>query len=186
MATRLLEAGRVAFFQHGYEPARVDDIVALAGASHGTFYLYFRNKEDLLHTLAIGCAEDMRVLTDRLDRMAVPPPIDELSEWIGWFVDSYRRNGPVLRIWLERRDLDPLMQSLANDVLGRLSDGLGRLVDPHIESAIGPGLVRLSLLAMLERFTSYQRSSDGALDEKSLVATQTRLFSALMTPAGST
>ncbi len=184
MANRLLEAGLAAFWDRGYDATRVDDIVELAGASHGTFYLYFRNKEDLLHRLAIGCAEDVRGLTADLDQMEIPPSAAQITEWVDRFVDFYRRNGPVLRIWLEGRDLDPLMVSLADEVLGGLSDALGRLIDPVVEEAIGPELVRLSLLTMLERFTSYHQTSDGVLPRESLVSTQARLFAALMNPAG--
>lgn len=183
-ANRLVEAGRAAFWEHGYDATRVDDIVGLAGTSHGTFYRYFRNKEDLLHTLAIGCVDDMRELSRQLDRLAPPPSLEALSDWVGRFVESYARNGPVLRTWLERRDTDPLMQSLASEVLGEFSESLGRLVDPDIDAAIGPGLMRLGLLTMLERFTSYHQTSDGLLTKDALVATQARLFAAVMNPAG--
>jgi AcrR family transcriptional regulator len=44
---RLLEAGLVEFEERGFPGVRVDDVVKRAGISHGTFYLYFSNKEDL-------------------------------------------------------------------------------------------------------------------------------------------
>src|SRR6266581_233794 len=44
---RLLEAGLAEFDQRGFQAVRVDDIVRRARTSHGTFYLYFANKEDL-------------------------------------------------------------------------------------------------------------------------------------------
>ena len=36
----------------GYHDARVDDIVAAAGVSHGSFYRYFENKDDFFRVLA--------------------------------------------------------------------------------------------------------------------------------------
>src|SRR6516164_10918740 len=50
---RLLDAGLRVFARRGYHAARVDDIVRAARTSHGTFYLYFANKEDLLRALAV-------------------------------------------------------------------------------------------------------------------------------------
>src|SRR6185503_19557856 len=50
---RLLEAGARVFAERGYHAARVDDVVKAARTSHGTFYLYFSNKEDLFRALAI-------------------------------------------------------------------------------------------------------------------------------------
>ena len=44
---KLLDAGLLVLTERGYHAARVDDIVRVADMSHGTFYLYFANKEDL-------------------------------------------------------------------------------------------------------------------------------------------
>ena len=52
----------------GYHPARVDDIVKVAKTSHGTFYLYFSNKEDLFHALVLDVAEEMASSSSRSDR----------------------------------------------------------------------------------------------------------------------
>jgi AcrR family transcriptional regulator len=49
---KLLDAAVPALAESGYHATRVDDIVRIAGVSHGTFYLYFANKEDLFRTLA--------------------------------------------------------------------------------------------------------------------------------------
>ena len=48
---KLFDAGMRVFAERGYHAARVDDIVRTARTSHGTFYLYFANKEDLLREI---------------------------------------------------------------------------------------------------------------------------------------
>ena len=53
------------FARRGYHAARVDDVVRAARTSHGTFYLYFANKEDLLRALAVDCAHRLTDLADR-------------------------------------------------------------------------------------------------------------------------
>jgi AcrR family transcriptional regulator len=45
---RIREAANELFLKHGFESTTVDAIVAAAGVSKGTFYLYFERKEDLL------------------------------------------------------------------------------------------------------------------------------------------
>ncbi|MGZ4691597.1 MAG: helix-turn-helix domain-containing protein, partial [Acidimicrobiia bacterium] len=52
---RLSDAGMRVFAERGYHQSRVDDIVRTARTSHGTFYLYFANKGDLLRALAVDC-----------------------------------------------------------------------------------------------------------------------------------
>lgn len=180
MVRRLLDAGRVAFQTRSYEAARVDDIVDIAGASHGTFYLYFRNKEDLLHRLAIEASQELQTLTAEMEALASPPSLAAVTSWVEDFVDAYSRHGQVIRVWLDRRDLDPLMQAMADDVLGPLAEALGRHVDPATAEAVGAGVASLSLLSLLERFTSYLEASDSHLDRDLVVHTQARLLHGAM------
>src|SRR3954449_13370074 len=63
---KLLDAGITVFGTKGYHSARVDDVVKVAKTSHGTFYLYFSNKEDLFRALALDVAEELRTLVDSL------------------------------------------------------------------------------------------------------------------------
>src|ERR1700723_2606437 len=59
---RLLESGMVEFENRGFHGVRVDDVVRRAGISHGTFYLYFSNKEDLFKALLRDALRDMEVI----------------------------------------------------------------------------------------------------------------------------
>jgi AcrR family transcriptional regulator len=155
MVRRILEAGRTTFRRYSYEGARVDDIVEQAGISHGAFYLYFRNKEDLLHRMAVECGARLRALTADLESLPRPVQFDDLRDWVGRFVVAYHDDGPVIRVWLDNRDADPLMQSLANYTLGPLTDALARLVAPETAAAVGDPMAGLSMLSLLERLCSY-------------------------------
>ena len=95
---RLLDAGRTAFARHGYSAARVDDVVEAAGTSHGTFYLYFRDKEDLLHRLAIECGEELDRLTAELDALDDPVGDGDLRAWVTSFVRAYPAHSSVIRV----------------------------------------------------------------------------------------
>ncbi len=45
---RIVEAGKRVIFEKGFNRARVSDITSSAGLAHGTFYLYFKTKEEFL------------------------------------------------------------------------------------------------------------------------------------------
>lgn len=45
----ILEAAKQVFFTKGVEDATMDDVAKAAELSKGTLYLYYKNKEDLLH-----------------------------------------------------------------------------------------------------------------------------------------
>src|SRR5216683_3252078 len=89
---RLLDAGMVTFDKRGYHAARVDDIVKVAKTSHGTFYLYFANKEDLFRALLADVSDEMTLLSEQLPSIApTKAGYDELRAWIGQFFDLYGR-----------------------------------------------------------------------------------------------
>ena len=60
---KLLEAGLAEFDERGFQAVRVDDVVRRAKTSHGTFYLYFANKDDLFKTLLRDALHDMEIIT---------------------------------------------------------------------------------------------------------------------------
>src|SRR5689334_25191061 len=86
---KLLDAGMRVFAERGYHQSRVDDIVRAARTSHGTFYLYFANKEDLLRALAVDCAAAMEALAQEvgpIDRSEAG--FESLREFLAKFVST--------------------------------------------------------------------------------------------------
>ena len=105
---QLLDAGAEVFAAKGYFAARVDDIVKLAHTSHGTFYLYFSNKEDLFRALAAEVADELQALADSLGSLQPGAAGEEsLRTWIERFADLYERHGPVIRGLDRSRDREP-------------------------------------------------------------------------------
>jgi AcrR family transcriptional regulator len=96
----LLDAGMRVLAERGYHAARVDDIVRAAEVSHGTFYLYFSNKEDLFRALAVQCAEEMTELASSLGPVTADDDgVDELRRWLADFIATY-----LLEAGIRRRD----------------------------------------------------------------------------------
>ena len=62
---RILEAGKRVIFRKGFHRSRVSDITSEAGVAHGTFYLYFKTKEDFLLDLLRSVREEMISLMDQ-------------------------------------------------------------------------------------------------------------------------
>ena len=52
--TKLLRAGKTIICQKGLEHTSVEEITEAAGVSKGTFYTYFRRKEDIVFELSRG------------------------------------------------------------------------------------------------------------------------------------
>jgi AcrR family transcriptional regulator len=96
---KLLEAGLIEFDERGFNAVRVDDVVRRANTSHGTFYLYFSNKDDLFKTLLRDALDAMQVITDEFP---VVTRNDSgraaLRDWVRRFCDVYAAHATVIRI----------------------------------------------------------------------------------------
>ena len=142
---RLLDAGASVLPARGYHDTRVDDIVAAAGVSHGTFYRYFDNKDDFFRVLARAASSRMIDLVDEL-RLDAPP--DELRAWLRTWLGAYRADGGVISTWQEMRtneELYAFSQRVAASVLARLV----RLLQGRDFG--DPGVDATALLALIER-----------------------------------
>lgn len=158
------------FAKRGYHQTRVDDIVRAARTSHGTFYLYFANKEDLLRQLAIECAEAIDDLATRVP--AVASDADgraALQEYLATFVATYGHYGVVIRAWMEQqvtdRDVDRLGVRAFTHLAEAFAARLAEAGAPHDRSTVG------ALTALLERTTYAMTSRDLPLDADEALTT---------------
>jgi AcrR family transcriptional regulator len=96
---KLLEAGLEEFDVNGFQAVRVDDVVRRANISHGTFYLYFSNKDDLFKTLLRDALDDMQVITDEFPVVTRNESgKTALRSWVHKFCDVYAAHAAVIRI----------------------------------------------------------------------------------------
>jgi len=104
---RLLEAGMVEFEVRGFHGVRVDDVVRRAGISHGTFYLYFSNKEDLFKALLKDALHDMEIVAGDFPVVTSDDTgLKVLRQWVHKFFRAYAAHATVIRI-LSQADLVP-------------------------------------------------------------------------------
>lgn len=156
---RLQEAAREVLGERGFHGMRVDDIVQRAEASHGTFYLYFANKQDLLTALMRQCMTDLEVLAGTLPSIAD----DEsgrtaLRSWLEDFDALYREQGPVIRAWLDADDVDGDWAS--GDAVGILRDAFASRIRTSPSEDIDPEAAALAVVAMIERVSFLRQDHD--------------------------
>ena len=97
----------VEFEERGFHGVRVDDVVRRAGISHGTFYLYFSNKEDLLKALLRDALHDMEIVAGDFPVVTRDDAgRTVLRRWVRAFFDAYGAHSTVIRI-LSQADLVP-------------------------------------------------------------------------------
>ncbi|MBV8949709.1 MAG: TetR/AcrR family transcriptional regulator [Actinobacteria bacterium] len=174
---KLLDAGMRVFAERGYHAARVDDIVRAARTSHGTFYLYFASKEDLLRALAVECAHEWNELAASIGPITPDDAgLEELRRFLGAFVDTYRRYGPIIRAWMEDQGGDREIGRLGVRSFTAIASALGLRMDeagaPH---AVDSATSVAALMAMLERFNYVLVSRRIELDDDVMLDSLARL-----------
>jgi AcrR family transcriptional regulator len=172
---RLSDAGLRVFARRGYHQARVDDIVRAARTSHGTFYLYFSNKEDLLRQLAVECAEAIEELATRVP--AVTPDAagrDALHAYLGSFLDTYGHYGVVIRAWMENQVSDRKVDKLGVEAFTHIAEAFA--VRLHEAGVPDDDATLASLMAMLERTSYAMTSRDLGVDRTTALDTLTTII----------
>ncbi len=171
---KLLDAAMEVFARRGYHATRVDDIVKRADTSHGTFYLYFANKEDLLRTLIAHCREEMTKLLDSLGRVTPDAAgYRELREWLDRFVPLYVSYGPVIRAWTEAAEtVSPEFARLGAEMLGEFTGRLAKhIADADPPEDVDPWLAAVAFVAMIERVHYFVFTRQVDIEEDALLDT---------------
>lgn len=144
---QLLDAGAAVLPVRGYHGTRVDDVVAEAGVSHGSFYRYFDNKDDLVRVLAEEAAAAMVELVASFPEGGGEP--SALRPWLVEWFRTYRENGGVISVWQELDTDGEELSSFSLDVALVTFDRLSRIVsqrrfgDPSVDAVV--------LLSVIER-----------------------------------
>jgi AcrR family transcriptional regulator len=154
---KLLEAGLAEFDERGFQAVRVDDVVRRASTSHGTFYLYFANKDDLFKALLQDALHDMGVLTD--DFPVVTSNVAgraALRRWVERFCDTYAAHAAVIRILSQAEIVGEEVWGDGLKLLFRLAEAITQGMTAAGGSARGDlaehaELTAVACLMMLER-----------------------------------
>ena len=153
-ATRqhLLDAAGEVFEARGYRATTVGAITDRAKTAHGTFYLYFRNKEDVF------CRVVETVIVDELATSAIVPhddaPREAMEKGIGTFIAAYHRHDGLWRALLEGMLQSPRVRQmwldLRRDLVLRVSATFEAQQRAGALRSFDPTMVAHALAAMTE------------------------------------
>jgi len=182
----LLNAAMVAFDRRGYHATRVNDIVNIAKTSHGTFYLYFSNKEDLLRALVTEAAGEAQTLYDALSALPADggvPRWDDVHGWVKAYSELWTRYAPLFRTWTDLATIDPELVDVIRQTFTAMSGALTRQIGPDSSGhIIDPEAAGMATLAMLDRFHYLREFVGQPIDDVALETMTTMVYRALFDP----
>ncbi|MFP4311135.1 MAG: TetR/AcrR family transcriptional regulator [Nitriliruptoraceae bacterium] len=172
---RLLQATREVVAARGFVAARVEDIVATAGVSHGTFYTYFDNKAAALDALIDAAAAELQAVVD--EPWDGPDGASAIGAVIGRFVAAFAEHADVVRAWIEAAAHDPVVAARLQEVRGGYVRRVAEVVAPVLAgSGHDPTLVATALVAMVEGTVTQQHHATEDLPTPQLVRTLSSLW----------
>ncbi len=183
---KLLDAAMVVFARRGYHAARVDDIVKVARTSHGTFYLYFSNKEDLLRALVSEAGEVVSALDSALG--PVEPGAEgwlSLRRWIERFSVEWQRYAPVLRAWTDLIMSDVQLTAQAHEAASGVASTLAhRIAEADPGPGIEPNAAAEAVIAMVDRFHYLRQFAGEPVDAEALDTLTTMIHKGVFNGSG--
>jgi AcrR family transcriptional regulator len=183
---KLLDAAMVAFDKRGYHATRVNDVVEIAKTSHGTFYLYFANKEDLLRALVMEAAGEAQQLYDALSTLPADggaPRWEDVHGWIQAYSELWTRYAPLFRSWTELATIDPELKDVIRQTFTVMSGALSKQIGPDSSGhLIDPEAAGMATLAMLDRFHYLREFVGQPIDDVALETMTTMVCRALFDP----
>lgn len=128
---RLLDSALSLFSSKGMKPPTVDEVVKLAGVAKGTFYLYFRDKYDLMDQLVLKkLAECIKGASEAVSRKFEGKDVtdvEHLCVFLDTVLDSLAENKEFLPLIKDRigtcyrlmlRDQEHLLREDYNKLVG--------------------------------------------------------------------
>lgn len=112
----LVEHGRDVFVSRGYHATRVDDLASAAGVSHGVFYRYFENKDQLALVLTVRA---MRAVADTFMEIPDPGALNgpELRQWLRRYNAAQSGEAAMIRVWVDAALEDARLRALSASAL---------------------------------------------------------------------
>jgi AcrR family transcriptional regulator len=130
-ADQLLSAARETFEARGYGATTVGAITDAANTAHGTFYLYFKNKEDAFAKVMAQVADD---LYQEARAPWVGDPYEALSVATRSYVESFGANRGLWRCLIEGMHQSAALGEMWLEVRRTFVDRIQRNLDRLMEA----------------------------------------------------
>ncbi|MGM0884737.1 MAG: TetR/AcrR family transcriptional regulator [Bacillota bacterium] len=175
------------FGERGYESVTIREIAKEAGCSHTTIYIYYQDKEALLHALSMQPLQQFKTTLDSVAADMNLSPAEKLQRLNGLFISFCLENRSMYTIFFEVKsarvdDPEPDLEinRLRNEMFGIIVQLLQNFLDiPEGERLLGFSRIYFYMLrGIVGTYTLSEESVDSIINR--LSATFDDAFDALL------
>jgi TetR/AcrR family transcriptional regulator, transcriptional repressor for nem operon len=129
--TRILQRGAEIIHLKGFNHTGVQEVLRAAGVPKGSFYNYFKNKEDFGLQVIDYFLEFFSTLAKETLGDRTVPPLNRIRNFLSWFIEFFKSKDfaygcPIGNLAQEMGDLSPAFRE-------KLRQGLDAMVDLYAE-----------------------------------------------------
>lgn len=177
---RILDAAAPLIHRQGFNHTSIQEILQAAGVPKGSFYFYFKSKEDLGLALIDQFGQFWRQKCEEILTDPGRPPLQWLKDFFAGFQEYFRQNGcsggcPVGNLAQEMGDVNPAFAQKLSQAIdfmaGRVADVLelarqaGQLAPESDSQALAyfiiaswqGALIRMKAVKNIEPLETFQR-----------------------------
>jgi AcrR family transcriptional regulator len=155
---RLLVAGKRVFERDGFLQARVADIAAEAGVSHGSFYHYFDSKESIFRVIAEAVEVRLISIDDSAHEIRRSnDPVEKVRAANRSYLLAYKKEAKIMRVIEEVSRYDDEVRRIRverdDDLAARLEAAISSLqAQGVVDTRIDGRYAAMALGGMVARF----------------------------------
>ncbi|HEV2361378.1 MAG TPA: TetR/AcrR family transcriptional regulator [Acidimicrobiales bacterium] len=150
----LLDAAVAELTAYGYHGARMNRIAKRAGTAHGTLYLYFTDKADLLAAIYDDVNAELEPTLLAMPALSGDSGgYEALRSWMADVCDAFQRNGAALQALtdaMSEDDSDGAAGTAAMRSLARTSAHIAERIREAGASDLDPNIAAICIWALIE------------------------------------
>ena len=128
----ILDVSSNLFAIKGYEKTTVNDILDGVGIGKGTFYHYFKSKEDVMDAVIMRIAGDIKTAAQAIADM---PELSALEKFRKVFTDRYGKNDDIVE-QLHHSDNSTLHTKSLTEAIIALTPALTQIIEQGIDEGV--------------------------------------------------
>jgi len=178
----LINAAITEFSKLGFELTTAKSIAAEAGVATGTFYQYFKNKNEILRVIAVMRNDELRNSIDWKSMQSIDDvqTVENFFKQNLQFVYQFHSSNPELHQVLElRRDLDEQLNIIMKEGDSVLSQRTLRFVQTY--NFDNPEVVAQNLFAMAEGIIHRQVFHASKFDSELVISVGAKMLAQFFT-----
>jgi TetR/AcrR family transcriptional repressor of nem operon len=130
----IIRKGAALIHAQGFNATGIQQVLDAAGVPKGSFYFYFKNKEDFGLTTIDYFREFIHSMADKYLKKDSSPPLEKLSRFFDAYTDIFTkmdlcRGCPIGNLMQEMSDLNATFRKKISEVYSEMQKGIEQLLE---------------------------------------------------------